>query len=72
MLKIERGKATDGGPRLPQMVDAGGQGNFGAQVRGLDLQPRQLVMLRPVPVHLVDEQQIGLPRFHPSGKQAYP
>ncbi len=42
------------------MVDAGRQGDLAAQVRGLDLEARQLVMLRHRLVHVIDEDQVRL------------
>jgi hypothetical protein len=49
-----------GGALLAVMVDAGRQRDLAAQVRGLDLQPGELVMLGARLVHMIDEHQVGL------------
>ena len=59
-LEVERRQAADGGALLAVMVDAGRQRDLAAQVRGLDLEARELVMLGPGVVHVIDEHQVGL------------
>ena len=59
-LEVQRGQAAHRGALLAVMVDAGRQRDLAAQVGGLHLQPRQLVMLGPRVVHVVDEDQVGL------------
>ena len=59
-FEIERAEAAHRGALLAVMVDAGRQRDLAAQVRGLDLEAGQLVMLGPGVVHVVDEDQVGL------------
>src|SRR3546814_17793556 len=42
------------------MVLAGGKGDLGAEVRGRDLEAQVAVVLGHRPVHLVDEDDVGL------------
>jgi hypothetical protein len=45
-LEVQRRQAADRGALLAMMVDAGRQRDLGAQVRGLHLEARELVVLR--------------------------
>ena len=51
---------------------AGRQGDLGAQVGGLHLQPRQLLVLGLRPVHVVGEDEVGLAGLDPRGEDADP
>src|SRR5205814_7390945 len=62
-LDVERGEAADRGALLAVMVDAGRQGDLAAQVRGLDLEAGELVMLGHRLVHVVDEHEVRLARL---------
>src|SRR3546814_15359589 len=60
--EVERREAADGGAIIAEMVAAGGEGDFAAQVRGGDLEAQIAVMLGHHAVHLVDEDDVGLDR----------
>src|SRR3546814_4774762 len=59
-LEVEAGEAADGGAVGAEMVLAGGKGDLGAEVRGRDLEAQVAVVLGHRPVHLVDEDDVGL------------
>ena len=71
-LEVQRRQAAHRRALLAVMVDARRQGDLGAEVRGLDLQPGQLVVLGPRPVHMVDEDQVGLAGLDPRRQDADP
>ena len=64
-LQIERRQAADRGAPLAMLIDPGRQRDLAAQIAGLDLEPGQLVVLRPRVVHLVGEDQVGLAGLDP-------
>jgi hypothetical protein len=59
-LEVQRGEAAYRRALLAEAVDAGGQRDLAAQVRGLDLQAGELLVLGQVLVHVVDEDDVGL------------
>src|SRR3546814_7353451 len=65
-------QAADRGALTPDAVEAGRQRDLGAEIRGLDLQPLQLLMLRQRPVHMVDVDDVGLAGFNPRRQDADP
>ena len=68
-LEIERGQAAHCSAIVAEMVDAGRQCDFGAQVRGRDLEPQFAVMLGHHAVHRVGEHDVGLARSEPGFDQ---
>jgi hypothetical protein len=61
-FQVERREAADRRAVVAQMVDAGGQGDFRAQVRGRDLEAQFTMMRGHHAVHRVVEDDIGLAR----------
>ena len=61
-FEVERREAADRGAIIAEMVAAGGQRDFRAEVRGGDLEAQIAVMLGHHAVHLVDEDDVGLTR----------
>ena len=59
-LEVERREAADRGAVGAEMVLAGRQRDLRAQVRGRHLEAEVAVMLGHRPVHLVDEDDVGL------------
>jgi len=64
-LEVERGEAAHRRAVIAEVVDAGRQGDFRAQVRGRDLEPEIAVMLGHHAVHGVGEDDVGLTRRKP-------
>src|SRR3546814_6875200 len=71
-LEIQRRQAADRGALTAEAVEAGRQRHLGAEIRGLDLQPLQLLMLRQRSLHMVDVDDLGLAVFHPRRLDADP
>ena len=71
-LEVDRAQAAHRRALPAVMVEASGQGDLRAQVRGLDLEPGQLVVLGAGVVHLVGKDEIGLAGLDPGGQDAYP
>ncbi len=63
-LGVHRRQAAHGGALFAKVVLAGGQHDFGAQVRLLDLEAQLLLVLGQLAVHRVREDQIGFARLH--------
>ncbi len=72
IFQIERRQAADRRALLAVMVDAGGQRDLAAQVRGFDPQAGQLVMLGQGAVHMVDIDDIGLAGLDAGGEDTHP
>ena len=71
-LGVDRRQAADGGPVHAQVVAAGVQHDFGAQVRLFDLQTQVALVRRHLAVHRVREDQIGLAGLHADVEQLGP
>jgi hypothetical protein len=61
-FEVERGQAAHRRAVIAEVVDAGRQGDFRAQVRGRNLEPQIAVMLGHHAVHGVGEDDVGLAR----------
>src|SRR3546814_5683686 len=59
-FEVQRGEAADRGAIVAEMVAARRQRDLRAEVRGRDLEAEVAVMLGHHPVHLVDEDDVGL------------
>ena len=71
-LDVERGQTADRGALRVVVIAAGRQGDLAAQVGHLDVEARQLVVLRDRPVHVVAEQDVGLAGLDARGQDADP
>src|SRR5690606_18747827 len=71
-LEVQRGEAADSRALFAQMVATCRQGDLGAEVRGLYLKPRELVMLGARIVHCVLIDDVRLARFDARREKANP
>jgi len=53
-------------------VDPGRQGDFTAQIRGLNRQTHQFLMLRDAAIHMINVNHVWLAGFNPCGQDFNP
>ena len=71
-LDVQRRQAAHRRAVIAEMVNARGQGDLGTQVRGLDRQARELLVLGDLAVHGVGIDDVGLAGLDPRRQQADP